>query len=61
MQSNSELYVIFHESVGILPFSATNKRFDVDLTGKMTELDQTKHTFGTLIKFPTTTFFLEPF
>ena len=54
MQSNSELYVIFHESVGILPFSTTNKRFDVDLTGKMTELDQTKHTFGTLIKFPTT-------
>ena len=48
MQSNKGSHVIIHESVGILPFLTTKTRFDVDLTGKMTEFDQTKYRFGIL-------------
>ena len=53
MQSNKGSHVIIHKSVGILPFLTAENRFDVDLTGKMTEFDQTKLKFGILSKFPT--------
>ena len=39
------LHVMIHRSCKNFPFLTTKNRFDGDLTGKMTELDQTKHIF----------------
>ena len=44
--------VLNHGSKGILPFLTTKNRFDLDLTGKMTELDRTKNRFGIFSKNP---------